>query len=110
MQVAVAGKQLDLGDALREHVARRVEEVVGKYFDDAMEAQVVFRREAHLYLTDCSVHVGAGMTKKATAEAPEIYASFDAALLKLEKQLRRDKRRRRSHHVAARRREPGQAP
>jgi ribosomal subunit interface protein len=108
MQVAVAGKQLDLGDALREHTARRLEEVVGKYFDEAIEAHVVFSREAHLYRADCSVHIGAGMTSQAAAEADEVYASLDAALVKLEKQLRRDKRRRRDHHAAARRRKPSQ--
>jgi ribosomal subunit interface protein len=110
MQVAVAGKHLDLGDALRAHVTRRMEEVVGKYFDEAIEARVVFSREAHLYRADCSVHVGAGMNSQAEASDTEIYASFDAALVKLEKQLRRDKRRRRDYHAAARRRSPGQEP
>ena len=52
MQVAVTGKHLDLGDALREHVTRRLEEVVDKYFDEAIEAHVVFSREAHLFRAD----------------------------------------------------------
>jgi ribosomal subunit interface protein len=45
------------------------------------------------------VHVGTGIDAQAEAQDPEIYASFDQALDRLAKQLRRDKRKRRNHHT-----------
>jgi ribosomal subunit interface protein len=99
MQISVTGKQLDLGEALIAHVTERLTSAVAKYFDNAVQSQVVFNREAHLFRSECLVHVGGGISMQAEAEADEIYASFDMALSHLEKQLRRDKRRRRNHHA-----------
>jgi ribosomal subunit interface protein len=98
MQVQVSGKQIDIGDALHTHVEERLQAIVAKYFDHAIDASVVFAREAHLFGADCSVHVGSGISVQGHGEATEIYASFDVALTRIEKQLRRSKRRRRNHH------------
>ncbi len=96
MQVVVTGKQVDLGEALQRHVSERLIAVVGKYFDSPIGANAVFSREGPLFHAECKVHVGAGIDKQARGEAPDIYAAFEAAAVRLEKQLRRDKRRRHS--------------
>ena len=98
MQVVVTGKQVDLGEALQRHVSDRLVAMVGKYFDNAIGAQVVFRREGPMFHAECGVHVGGGIDKQARGDAADIYAAFEAAAVRLEKQLRRDKRRRRMHH------------
>ena len=99
MQTQVSGKQIDIGDALRGHVTDRLEAMVTKYFDRAIDASVVFTREAHLFSADCSCHVGSGISVQSQGKAAEIYASFDTALERIEKQLRRYKRRLRNHHA-----------
>jgi len=99
MQIVATGKQIDLGDALRGHIDERLQTAVAKYFDNAIEAQAILSREAHLFRCECSIHVGAGIKMQAEATADEIYACVDAAVARLEKQLRRAKRRRRNHHV-----------
>ncbi|MEQ8349337.1 MAG: ribosome-associated translation inhibitor RaiA [Sneathiellaceae bacterium] len=99
MKVTVTGRHIDLGDALRDHVDARLQSGVAKYFDKAIEAQVVIRKEGPLYHTEVSVHVGSDIDHQAKAEDPEIYASVDQAVLRMEKQLRRDKRKRRNHHA-----------
>ena len=98
MKINVSGKRLDVGDALRSHVDDRLTLAAGKYFANPIEARVVFTREGNGYRADCSVHVGHGIEAHSRAEASEIYASFDAAAERLEKQLRRYKRRLRDHH------------
>ena len=100
MQTQVSGKQIDIGEALRSHVTGQLDAMVGKYFDRAIDASVVFVREAHLYSAECSVHVGSGISVQAKGKADEIYASFDAALQRIDKQLRRYKRRLRNHHAS----------
>jgi ribosomal subunit interface protein len=99
MQTQVSGKQIDIGDALRGHVTDRLRGMVAKYFDRAIDSSVVFSREAHLFSADCSVHVGSGIFVQSHGRAAEIYACFDVALERIEKQLRRYKRRLRNHHA-----------
>ncbi|MDB5392607.1 MAG: raiA [Rhodospirillales bacterium] len=99
MNLTVKGKQLDVGDALRTHVEEQLSAVTEKYFSNPIDATVVFAHEAHLYRTDISVHVGRGIMLQSSAEATDIYPSFEAAAEKVGKRLRRYKRRLRDHHL-----------
>ncbi|MEN3976482.1 ribosome-associated translation inhibitor RaiA [Emcibacter sp. SYSU 3D8] len=101
MEIQVNGKQIDIGDALREQVTDRIEERVSKYFDRAVDAHVTFSRDAHLIRVDCSVHAGHAIVMQSHASAAEPYAAFDQALDRIETRLRRYKRRLRNHHAAA---------
>ncbi|MCW2244130.1 ribosome hibernation-promoting factor, HPF/YfiA family [Azospirillum canadense] len=99
MQLTVKGKQLDVGDALRTHVADSLNSVVGKYFNKPIEANVVLTRDAHLFKADIQVHVGRGIVLQSASEATEPYPAFDTACEKLSKRLRRYKSRLRDHHT-----------
>ncbi|KAA0676565.1 ribosome hibernation-promoting factor, HPF/YfiA family [Roseomonas genomospecies 6] len=99
MQLTVKGKQLDVGDALRTHVADSLNTVVGKYFNKPIEANVVLTREAHLFKADIQVHVGRGIVLQSASDATEPYPAFDTACEKLAKRLRRYKSRLRNHHT-----------
>lgn len=101
MQLTVKGKQLDVGDALRTHVADSLTAVTEKYFSNPLEANVVFSRTAHLFRADISVHVGRNILLQSNAEADEPYAAFDLAADKVGKRLRRYKRRLKDHHKDA---------
>jgi len=98
MQLTVKGKQLDVGDALRTHVAENLNTLVGKYFAKPMEANVVFSRDAHLFKADIQVKVGRGIVLQSVSEATEPYPAFDTACERLSKRLRRYKDRLRGHH------------
>ncbi len=100
MHVLITGKQVDVDSALRAHVADRLSAGVAKYFDRALEAHVVFSRQGPMFRADCSVHVGSGIKVQGHAQADQIHVSFDLAVERIEKQLRRHKRRLRSHHKA----------
>lgn len=98
MRIQVSGKQMDIGDALRTHVEGRLVEAVGKYFDRPVDALVTFCKDRHEFIADFSVHLATGLTVKASGRADEVYASFEGAVDKMEKQLRRYKRRLKDHH------------
>ena len=98
MQITVIGKQLDVGNALRQHVIGTLETAVEKYFDHAIEATVTLTKQAHLYVVQISVHFGKGMLVQAKASANEVYPACDFACDRVAKQLRRYKRRLRDHH------------
>ena len=98
MQIKVSGKQIDVGEALRTHVEYNMVAAVAKYFDRPVDAHVVFSRNGHEFKCDSSVHLSTGLTAQAHAVNGEIYAAFDQATDRIEKQLRRYKRRLKDHH------------
>ncbi len=98
MEIKISGKQIDVGEALRAHVEYNMVAAVGKYFDRPVDAQVVFSRNGHEFKCDSSVHLSTGLTAQAHAVSGEIYAAFDQATDRIEKQLRRYKRRLKDHH------------
>ena len=101
MQLTVKGKHLDVGDALKSHVATSLEGVFGKYFGNPIDANVVLSREAHLYRAYISVHIGRGINMQSQADAEAPYTAFDSAADHLSKRLRRHKRGLRDHHRTA---------
>ncbi|MHA1529701.1 MAG: ribosome hibernation-promoting factor, HPF/YfiA family [Alphaproteobacteria bacterium] len=98
MLIKISGKQIDVGAALRSHVEDNMVAAVGKYFDRPVDAHVVFSRNGHEFKCDSSVHLSTGLTAQAHAVNGEIYAAFDQATDRIEKQLRRYKRRLKDHH------------
>jgi len=102
MQLTVTGKKIDTGVELRRHVETSLDAILGKYFKTAIEAHVVFSKEAHLSRTEVSIHIGRGIVVNAGASGTETYAAFDAAAQRIAKQMRRYKRRLRDHHAKIR--------
>ena len=101
MQLSIHGKQMDVGDALREHVSAKLEDISQKYFNHTTDANVTFSPEGHghgLVKTNISIRVGKDIMVVASAEDADPYASFDQASDKVAKQLRRYKKRLRDHH------------
>lgn len=98
MHIQVSGKQIDIGESLRSHVEDRLNGAVAKYFDRPVDAVVTFWRDRHQFVADSSVHLSTGLRVQATARADEIYACFEGAVDRMEKQLRRYKRRLKDHH------------
>ena len=93
MPLRVSGKNLDIGDSLRQHVVSRVNVAVGKYFDGGVTGHVTLGRDGSAYRSDCTLHLSSGITLQAEGKAHEPYASFEQAAERIEKRLRRYKSR-----------------
>jgi ribosomal subunit interface protein len=102
MQLSITGRQIDIGDALRNHARARLSSVTGRFLDAAVDGTVNFVREGAGYRTDCTVHLRSGLYLHTHGKSPDIYASFDQAVEKLEKRLSRHKSKIRDHHNGAR--------
>ena len=102
MQLTISGKQVELGEALRNHVDASLDAILEMYFKTAVEAHVVVTKEAHLFRTEISLHIGRGIIVNASARALDSGGAFDTAAERVAKQLRRYKRRLRAHHARAR--------
>jgi len=100
MQISVAGKGVDVGEALRTHIEDQMEEHVSKYIDRITNIHVVVSREAHLFRVDITGNLGthSGLVVRSRGQQEDVYAAFDDALGKTSKQLRRYKRKLTNHH------------
>ena len=93
MSLRVSGKSISLGEALRGRVSERTEEVLRKYFDGNYSGHITLSKDGFGFKTDCALHLDSGITLEAESNASDAYSSADAALLMIEKRLRRYKSR-----------------
>lgn len=100
MQINVAGKGVEVGEALRTHMEKQIDEHVSKYIDRVSNMSAVVSREAHLFRVDITGNIGthAGMAVRGRGQSEDVYAAFDEALQRVSKQLRRYKRKLTNHH------------
>src|ERR1700734_978490 len=107
MTLRISGKSISVGDALRGRVSERTDEVLRKYFDGNYSGHITLSKDGFGFRTDCALHLDSGVTLEADSNATDAYQSADAALLMIERRLRRYKSRlkdrsaRKSHAVAA---------
>lgn len=93
MQISVSGQHVAIGKSLQDYARSRVSEVVTKYFENASTSNIHFTKRNYEFTCDILAHEGSGraIVLKSSATSDEIHASFDLALAKLEKQLRKYK-------------------
>lgn len=100
MQLTVTGKQIDVGDAFRQHIDDKLNHLLDKYFGDAIDVSVTISREASGYRAMIAAHIGKHVEVFADGLGQDPYPAFDSAAEHLSKRLRRNKRRLRAHHKA----------
>ena len=102
MQIQITGKNLDIGDALREHVESRIHNDVAKYFDGIVRCLVVVEKQRSGFDCEITLHLTTGLSLNANGD--DAHSAVDTSSGHLEKRLRRYKRRLKDHHLA--RKEP----
>ena len=102
MSFRVSGKNIEVGEALRERISGRVLEALEKYFDGGFSGHVTVGKEAFGFHTECVVHLDSGIVLRADSMAADAYLSADQAADNLEKRLRRYHRRLKDYHANGR--------
>ena len=102
MDIRVSGHQVDTGDALKTHVADRLQGIADKYFARAISAEVTFGRGPHDVGFKCDIvaHVMRGLVLKGRNDAQDAHQAFNGAADRIETQLRRYMRRLKDRHAA----------
>jgi ribosomal subunit interface protein len=101
MDIRVAGHQVDTGEALRVHVAERLNAMTDKYVSRTTAANVTFGRGPHEKFTcDIVAPVAQGMVLKASNNAEDAHVAFEGAAFKIERQLKRYMSRLRERRTA----------
>lgn len=98
MRYKISGHQIEIGAALQTHVEQELGAAMEKYAGRPTDASIVFSKSGSEFICEATIHLSTGLTCAAKGADHEIYAAFDRACEKMEKQLRRNKRRLKDHH------------
>lgn len=101
MNIKVSGQHLNINSKIQEYVQERMNYIVSKYFEHAVSADIHFSKQQHNSIfCNIIVHQGTGdhFVIKSEASCDDIYSSFDIALTKCEKQLRKYKSKIKDRH------------
>jgi ribosomal subunit interface protein len=108
MSFRVSGKNIEIGEAIRERIGARILEALEKYFDGGFSGHATVGKEAFGFHTECVVHLDSGIVLRSDSMAADAYLSADQAADNLEKRLRRYHRRLKDYHGNGR--DNGRAP
>lgn len=101
MKVLISGHHINLGESLTSHIDLKIKEVTTKYFENPVTASIkVTKEKSHIIATEILINEGTGsrVIIKSSANDDDAYRSFDAALAKVEMQLKKHKNRIKNHH------------
>jgi ribosomal subunit interface protein len=94
MPLRVSGRNINVGSALPQRIAARVDEAATKYFHGGYSGHARVGKDGFGFRTDFVLHLDSGASLEAEGSAPDAYESADRAVERIEKRLRRYKRRR----------------
>ncbi len=98
MTIQITGKNLDVGETLREYAHSRLMEMLEKYVGGAFPGHIRIEKNKNQFSTNCSVDLWSGLSLHSHGDSDNPHASVDLALERLDKRLRRYKSRLRDHH------------
>ena len=90
MNISVTFRHMEASEAVRAYVEEKLEKLK-KYIDEPIDAQVVIGVSKKIRNTAEIVLQARGVTIKGAEESGDMYASVDAAIDKIERQLKRYK-------------------
>ncbi|MEW6183197.1 MAG: ribosome-associated translation inhibitor RaiA [Bacillota bacterium] len=91
MQMTVRGKNIEVTDALRKYVEKRLAKL-DRYFNNFGEAQVALSVEREDHRIEVTIPVN-GLILRGEEATHDMYAAVDVVVEKLEKQVKRYKKR-----------------
>ena len=62
MTLRISGKSISVGEALRDRVSGRTDEVLRKYFDGNYSGHITLSKDGFGFRTDCALHLDSGVT------------------------------------------------
>ena len=100
MIVTITGKHIEITDAIRAHAEEKVEKLP-RYYDSVTQIEVVLEgNEGGMQGVEVIVHAEHNDLLIAKETGTDAYTCIDAAVHKMERQLRKAKEKQRSHKTS----------
>jgi len=91
MKLTVTGRNIEITDAINDHLDRKMQKTIHELGDKA-DVHVALSVEKYRHFAEITVKTK-GFTVHSEEETSDLYAAMDNALVKIEKQLRKHKER-----------------
>ncbi len=96
MQIIISGRNVDVTDAIREHIDERFERL-SRFEPRASRVEVILAEEKTRSIAEAVMSVDGGGPVVAKAEASEIRTAVDRLYDRLSRRARKERERRRNH-------------
>lgn len=94
MSITVTGKQMEVGESLREFAIAEVQTILTRYMLDVNDVAVTITKDAHHHFAaDITLNLGGGFVVHSHGTDLDAYKSISHALGKVDAQIRRYKTR-----------------
>ena len=87
MNITITGRHMEMTDALKVYVEAGLEKLES-HFDKVIDANVVLDVQKHRHIAEINLHAN-GVRIHSKETSADMYASVDAVMAKLEKQVRK---------------------
>jgi putative sigma-54 modulation protein len=91
MNVTITGRHMEVTEALKDHVRGGIDKVLS-HFDKVIDADVVLAVEKRHHIAEVNLHAN-GLRIHGKEKSEDMYASVDAVIEKVERQVRKHKDR-----------------
>ena len=91
MQTDITGNNLDISEAMRAHIQKHLRRIAGQLQPPPLRVQVVLTAAKNAF--HCDMHLQAGTSISAKADAADMYEAIDRSAEKMARQLREIKGR-----------------
>ncbi|HUX81880.1 MAG TPA: ribosome-associated translation inhibitor RaiA [Halothiobacillus sp.] len=95
MQIEITGHHVDITEALRDHVQSKFTRLK-RHFDKVINVHVILTVEKKIQKAEATLHMS-GNDVHADAESEDMYASVDAMIDKLDRQIVKHKEKMTEH-------------
>ena len=98
MDIKISGKNIETGAAFQRHAEDALQDVVNKYFANAIAAAVTLEKTLAGFTVKTKVNLTRRIDLESTGyDSKDAHIALDAAISHAEKRLRRHKRRLKNH-------------
>ncbi len=92
MNFSFSGRHMEIGESLTQKARSACEKFAAKYRVEFLDANIVMKKDAHLFITDMTVKTSTGNSYFVTGSAEEPIVSFEITLQKLEQQFQKKRK------------------
>ncbi len=95
MNIKITGRHMEMSDALRSYIENSLNKLT-RYFDKITSAEVILDVEKSRHICEINLNVN-GMRVHSKEVSPDMYASVDSVIEKLDRQIRKFKDKIKTH-------------
>lgn len=89
MQLTLTGRNFEIGESLKTHVETTIQNTADHYFGDVLEVRTNLTKDHINFISDIAFHIGRHFIVHVSAQDPDAYRSFNSAMEKMRKRVKR---------------------